>query len=104
MQTFFCLKLIPFSCCYREERLFCHTFSVRAIVTLWRGGAWSADSWAKGDVKGVQVEIKEIRVWKTTLMSFSPTRNSSVFTLSCLPLETEAFGEGEICGRVRKQS
>lgn len=50
-------------------------------------------------MKGVQVEIKEIRAWKTTLMSFSPTRNSSVFTLSCLSLETETFGEGEICGK-----
>lgn len=32
-------------------------------------------------------------------MSFNPIRNSSVFTLSLFPLETEAFGEGEICRR-----
>lgn len=33
------------------------------------------------------------------LMSFCPCRNSPVFSLIHFPLETEVFGEGEICER-----
>lgn len=69
VQTLFCLKLSPFSCCYREERLFHHTFSIGLLLpqgvvkSVWLG-LQTAGLREMGRV--YRLEIKEIRAWKIT--------------------------------------